>query len=347
MANTIVSTTAQSSGSKTVAIGHSMGGVAFREIVTRRSPGFVGGVVTVGSPLNGAAIANRLANGDVSGFIRHGVDELRKGPLRELLGLKYIIVRAGARAFTSSRLQEVLFEESGIDNILFPIANNTSVRDLQVGSPYMQQATRLQVNVPNISLFGNENSPVHYRLASSFFLESDEVLPKALRDARGVYNTFYIKNVALYLSPINVWKASGWKAGRDFLDKSEKEWNSLIGATRTESITSCYNTFTCAYDWYYPNCTNGNYQSACDNCWRNVCEPVTRVYNEVSDGLLNASTQKGESSLAILSNWNADKSFEVIGANHNEYNNHPNAVNRYGLIFQGQEVNSVFIRLPR
>jgi hypothetical protein len=309
---------------QTIWVGHSMGGVAAREIGTATSPSKVGGVVTVGAPLNGARVANALISGQVNSYIEHGINQLLKGPLRQFLTGNYVIVRGLSRSFTGKNLQEVLLERIDDKGFLSTTPNNPSVRDLAVNSSYMNTATSRNFSKPNISIYGNENSPVHYRLASTALFDNDVLLPELLENAKGVYSTFYDVSFINIFSPVTAWRRAGWKAGRDYLKHgSETGWNSLIGAVRTEEKRSCYTTFTCSHSFYYPNCTNGNYTSACDNCWRQVCDDVVRVYNEPSDGLIHQSSQVGANTLAIDSEWRPDVTFEALGANHNEYDSHP------------------------
>ena len=204
----------------------------------------------------------------------------------------------------------------------------------------MNRAREYTVTTPRISIFGTENSPVHYRLASSFTGRPDTYFPDIIRKARGVYNTFYIKNVATAITIINISKAAGWKAGRDYLDeKSEKGWSNLIGATRSESRTYCNETLVCDPEFYYTRCVGGpinpNDAFECNSCWQRVCTTSTERYNEPSDGLLNRSTQTGQRTVGFTSNWNPNVNYEIVGANHSEFNEHPNAQTRFNRIFDG------------
>jgi hypothetical protein len=295
--------------------------------------------------MNGAHIANAVLDGRAQAYIEHGANELLKGPLRSLLGANYVVVRAGVRAFTGRELQEVLTE--GSTGMLDDLAASPSVADLAVGSNYMRAAVALNVPQHKISINGNEERPVHYRLASTAAFNNDELLVGAVETARGLYNTKYIKNLLIF-GPIGVWRAAGWKAGRDYLDEhSETGWNNLIGATRTEETRSCFTSFTCSYDFYYSSCTNGNYTPSCDNCWREVCQDVQRTYNEPSDGLIHESSQTGARTLTINSNWRADNTFEALGANHNEYDSHPGAQNAFSDIFDAAGSVDPFFRIRR
>ena len=313
MANLIAAGTPN--GANNIGIGHSMGGVALREVHAQINRNHVGGIITVGSPMNGARIANTLNNGEFRAYVAHGGNELTKGPIRELFGVTYIIVRAGTRAFTGRALQEVLLDEVGFDQIVLDAFGNQSTADLAENSGYMNQARNYNVTIPRISIYGNENSPVHYRIASSFIGTPDNFFPEIVRRARGVYNAFYIKNVATFFTVINIWKASGWKAGRDYLDNgSEKGWNNLTGATRTEFRRSCYDVWICGDDYScYENIETFEDFLACEEqCYEEQCRTITQHYNQPSDGLLHLSTQIGERTNATTSNWRPNVTFEAL-----------------------------------
>ena len=81
----------------------------------------------------------------------------------------------------------------------------------------MNNARNYSVTVPNISINGSEQSPVHYRLASTAQGNPEQEMPQVIRDARAVYNTFYIANAATFFTVINAFRAAGWKAGRRIL----------------------------------------------------------------------------------------------------------------------------------
>ena len=58
MAGRVIDSTFETRGDRTIGVGHSMGGVVFREIAARESPDHLDAMVTIGSPLNGAPVAD-------------------------------------------------------------------------------------------------------------------------------------------------------------------------------------------------------------------------------------------------------------------------------------------------
>lgn len=338
-------------GNRTIGIGHSMGGLALREMDQNVARGHVGGVITVGSPLNGSRIINAWQNGEVNGYISHAINELEKGPKRQFF-ITYAIVNTGLRVFTGRDLGEIV-QDAALDGVPIVLLEGASPNDMREGSGYMNRARNYTTNTPRISIYGNENSPVHFRVASTAAGEPDDHFPSIIRTARGVYNAFYIKNAATPFNIINIFRATAWKAGRDFLDnESEKGWNNLIGATRTESVRSCVTELICDYGYYYGTCSEiGQSDPAAgqrcrDACWQETCRTYTTRYNQPSDGILHESTQLGQSTRATRSNWNPNATFEAVGANHNEYDQHPGTEARLNRIFDGLDNVPTFFVTP-
>jgi hypothetical protein len=161
-------------------------------------------------------------------------------------------------------------------------------------------------------------------------------MPEVIRDARAVYNTFYIANAATFFTVINAFRAAGWKAGRDFIDDdSEKGWNVLTGAVRTERRRSCYEVDVCGDDYScYDNIVTYEDYLACQElCYEERCRTITQHYNQSSDGILHSSTQLGQRTNATTSRWSPDVTFEAVGANHSEYDNHAGTRGHFNTIF--------------
>ncbi len=347
MATTVRDRTIPFAGNRTIGIGHSMGGLTIREIHAQTAPGHVGGIITVGSPLNGAQIINSFQDGQVRGYVSHGVDELLKGPKRQFI-IGYVIVSRGLKHFTGRDLGEIV-EGIAMDNMPLDLLVGPSPNDMRVGSGYMNAARNYNVRVPNISINGSEQSPVHYRLASTSLGNPEQEMPQIIRDARAVYNTFYIANAATFFTVINAFRAAGWKAGRDFIDnESEKGWNALTGAVRTESRRSCYNVWVCGDDYScYDNIVTYEDYLACEaQCYQEQCRTITQHYNQSSDAILHLSTQLGQRTNATTSNWNPDVTFEAVGANHSEYDEHAGTRQHFNTIFDAGGGAPVFFRTP-
>jgi pimeloyl-ACP methyl ester carboxylesterase len=343
---TISPVTVGTDSDHTIGIGHSMGGVAFREIARRTAPGFVDAVVTVGSPLNGAEISDALFDGTASGYFRHGVEELQKGPRRQFT-ISYIILRELFFTFihiTARDIHEVLFTQNGFDELVFTTASaNRGVVDLAVGSEYMRTARALNPEIPKVSIYGNENRPVHYRMAASFSGTPEDEIVRTVNDIIGVYDAFYQINRSAFFGIFGRWQASGWKSGRDYLRHgSETGWNTLIGASRLEESRVCSRQLVCSLMEYSERCVIGDSD---DCCMQEVCTTGNFWFNEESDGLINKSSQLGELGASLQSAWLSDRNFEVVGANHVEQREHPGVRERLVEIFDARNNLSELFRV--
>ncbi len=101
-------------------------------------------------------------------------------------------------------------------------------------------------------------------------------MPQVIRDARAVYNTFYIANAATFFTVINAFRAAGWKAGRDFIDDdSEKRVERANGGGSHQSRRSCYEVNVCGDDYscYENIVTYEDYLACQELCSRSSAAP--------------------------------------------------------------------------
>ncbi len=318
----------------TVLVGHSMGGVAAAE-----ADNGVRGIITVGAPMDGAAIANAVANGSVEGEIRYAIRQLTAGPKFQF-SLAYGIVGLFTGELLGRILEEVLVKIINLDSY----SSDEAFTDLQEESAYMNQANRYRAATPKISMWGNENSPVHYRLASSVKSNgaNDTEIVHIVNTATGVYLTFQRTNEALGIvnafgflfnpfisgpkAAYHFIVASQWKRGKDYLNNSERTWKNLIKSTRTETTTYQVYGMTCsagqsqvdliANGLFGYNLFGLGYTGS--NCFGWVTQTATNYVMEPSDGFIHQSSQQGVGAL----NWNPT-TVEARGVNHMEMGTHP------------------------
>ena len=65
-----------------------------------------------------------------------------------------------------------------------------------------------------------------------------------------------------------------------------------------------------------------------------------------SDGLFHLSTQLGQRTNATTSQWNPNATFEALGANHNEFDQHPGTRAILTGIFDGTNGAPQFFQTP-
>ena len=299
------------SGPSNIAIGHSMGGIVARAINDDPAdPRVIGGIITVGTPNNGAAIANSLLNGDVATATDFACNSLLAGPLSEV-PFASVIVQQITNNIVCNQLGEIVTP-------LLEGQSNQSAVDLAVGSQVITGLTDQNSGIPQVAIWGNERSPVHWRLVSSAASgnENDIEWVELAADFRAVYNGRFLNNTTLAVvtgiigfwnptiwsrTALHSYRAVQWSRGVRWFDTSEKQWNQLIdcSANRTESIVF--------YQSGEVNCLDFGFTGSPEwiDCVQEYCDPypyctqepiaysVIQVINGASDGFICEDSQKG------------------------------------------------------
>ncbi len=329
-------------------IGHSMGGLMLRDTdrITANGTKKFGGYITVTSPNYGAPISNSLIDGSVENAAENACNKLVDGPAAQLFSLPWGIV---------SNLATNVLCDKFIDNDLVqglqgsPITNN----DLRVGSPTINAINNYDTNLPRISIWAEENSPVHWRMISSNLYGNDTKFVNTVNTARGVYNGFYIYNTSLAvvtgvfgfwnpfawgLTATYIYRATQWKKGRNWIDDSENIWSSLIKTTRSEPQTYWVNTWIpCPYPPGIEQRTANRPPDEDCGEWKWVQRTRYISVNYPSDGLLPQYTQE-------LQGIPFGNRYKVEGANHIEVRNMTTDGN--GVDETYEEFIKIFNRIP-
>ena len=340
----------QAHNSRNLGIGHSMGGLMIREadhLRDNQTKNF-GGYITVTSPNYGAPISNSLIDGSVENAAENACNKLVDGPAAQLFSLPWGIV---------SNLATNVLCDKFIDNDLVqglqgtPVTNN----DLRVGSQTINAINDYETNLPRISIWAEENSPVHWRMISSMLHGNDTQFVNTVNTARGVYNGFYVYNTSLAVvtGVLGFWnpfawgatalygyRATQWKKGRNWVDDSENIWSSLIKTTRREPQTYWVNTWIpCAYPPRIEVQQKSAKRDPDEDCgeWKWVQRTRYISVNYPSDGLLPQYTQE-------LQDIPFGNRYKVNGANHLEVRNMTTDGN--GVDETAVEFRRIFNRIP-
>ena len=240
--------------------------------------------------------------------------------------------------------------------------NNPSVRDLAENSSYLRSIRNFQSSQAKIIAWGNEDSPVHVRLMASGKSLNTSSNRKMLR----IYNLVG----AGYRMAANgirtgwgflCWRScmrrrraekEAWNAGYDYLRRGwEIAWNELTGARHLEEYTTTERTYVCdgggispfqMIPFYrQPGCSYGFYYNPffysytpCNPCrWEYRTVTRHRWVNNPSDGMIKASSQKGE-----VTNWHGGerKFVELKGVNHMEMGVHEQSDKLFRDAFNGK-----------
>ncbi len=335
---------------RTIYVGHSNGGVVGRELdVNPAYSNSLGGIITFGSPLDGAKIANTSENGQADNFVNDGVDKITRGPVRQLYYLNEI---ANLLGWDAIALLQTTIRSSVIPS---NPAADIGQQDLKEGSAYMNSGVRdVITTTPKIHVYGNENGPVLWHYLTSYENIgahrplSDDTQFVNLADLAGdIYNDLMWVNIALAVETgwftfgiggvYYGWIANGWAEGRDwFRYDAENGWNSLIGSGSTAFRSVCYEAFQFGT---YQNCLEQvrldprHYEDYdCANpATYTQCDYYYSPVNGQSDGFIKAPSATGYNS-----DWsnNATK-IEALGVNHIEMLDNPRIEKIFRDIFNG------------
>lgn len=306
-------------------IGHSMGGVVLREM--HRSAGtthHIGGIITVVSPNNGAQIVNSMKTGAVAASIGNGCNKLARGPLSQMPLQNWIIGGMSRLAFCG-------ILEASLLNPLANFVDEPGSNDLEVGTQAISNINSHNFTIPQIAIWGNEESPVHWRTVSSTInVNNDQSIVLVAQGVEALYGAFMSLNIAKaassgimgFVNPIAFigtaiysYRAVEWDAGRRWLRNSEDDYLTLIGATGTQSYTyqAPGQTTGCTFSFFnigaYINCIT---QCQADpNCPFNANFTQTVILGGASDGFIASGSQ-------VMNGISPDNEYEARGVNHME-----------------------------
>lgn len=322
--------------------GHSMGGVVGRDIDVITNGQF-GGIITAGAPFDGARIANTAFNGELVNCVGDGLWRILRGPTAQIGPTAYFISGVIVNSLPPY-FQTVVNQQIG---------NNQTANDLQENSGYINGIRNNNTNTPKVSIYGNENAPVSWRIATT--LTGTDVV-SIVNTAGDVYEAAMWVNIGLAAATgwwtfgIGAayfgWVAYEWSVGTDWWRYgSEGNWNYLIGASTPSSNTVCYQQM----NWDgFNQCMNaaGNssaYMSCQQQNTYQICYTSFSSVNGLSDGFIKASSQSGYNS-----GWaNNSTRIEAQGVNHLEMGTHETMGNIYNDIFNGVRGDLFFRTLTR
>lgn len=347
MAGDIQNASSNLAGPNLIGIAHSMGGVASRQIDVNNT-GHFGAIVTFGSPLRGARIVNAVANGEAEDYISNGVGKLSRGPFSVAL------VMPGIFGFS---IADVLGW-----GIVILIAGSLDLRgqtvpDLSQESGYNQGFYGAATPTPKLMMWGDEDSPVHVRLAASFaslpvrvfmlFPREDPLftlrigentavdLWNGVRYVYGFWEDFYRTLGYIPFNFLARWRCQEWQAGHEYLfSQSEGQWRTMIGASFAQTQT--YTVWTP----YWGTTEEQLMYCADNNLLEGDCPylyPATHTYqqffNTPTDGVVPMNSQIAENTA-----WRPnDPNFirRLAGDNHQSMRSSDGGRNELRAAFEG------------
>ncbi len=298
---------AQTGGPNRLAISHSLGGTAVRQ-VTIWSHAHWKGVVTMGSPLRGAQIAASGTNGVNQGFINNGHDRMMAGPqvgagmappLFPGIGLELEPTGILGQVFSS----EFAYKANKKLMDAFGLTGNTAA-DLNPASAYQNNIAVHSVATPKILVWGNEVYPILWRIVGTYtFLKHEQNGIDLANKVAGLHQN--IANGEEVLSWANLplhgfhqWRKGKWLEGRDWVNTdSNTGWQNVIGATYTETVTNYYPHDRCGPEGFAMCELSNSYAYCVDYCTEWIPYTQTIYHNEASDGVVTykSATNNGGS----------------------------------------------------
>lgn len=233
-----------------MAIGHSMGGLTIRQMEKddkQNNVNRIGGFITVGTPHNGAQIANAEQQGLIKPFLQNGVNDLLAGPTAVVLGVPVIA------NFVSTKLSDwigaMLYSE------FKSFGQGGAIDDLKVGNPTLATLNAYNCTKPRIALAGNEDAPALWKQIGSIALNSPSNIPRnqvkdnAVADmaskATGIYDGFYWTYRVLswvpkvkFVNNYYVNCANAWLRGKVWIERANGIWFGMAGAVQSSTMVS-------------------------------------------------------------------------------------------------------------
>ena len=337
--------------SQNIYFGHSMGGVVGRHIDTDPgSQNTFGAIITAGSAHDGARIANTAGNGELVNAVADGVQTMAVGPGSDPtlnLATGGLFVVAGISISVATNYLRQPAQAYLTNNFL-----NQSAQDFMEGSSYQNSGPRdTQTNTAKLLIYGNEESPVHWRLASEEVYQDERMVGWA-NTAYDIYSGAMWANygiaaaVGYFTFGIGaipfVYIAVQWSRGMNWVRyDSERIWNYLIGSGIPSSFTVCYpflNQRLFADCLLFSAETPEDYEQCAASSMDQVCYTYYAHTNGQSDGLIKAPSQTGYNTA-----WaNNAYRVEALGVNHLEMKKHPVMENIYRRAFEREFGDSFF-----
>lgn len=350
MVSSIQNQISNSAYGNSIVICHSMGGVAARQIDVQNN-GFFGGIMTFGSPMRGAKVATNIDNGVATQYINNAFNRLLSGPQSEPI-LNYFITYFQNKGNVSIQhfAGDIIIQEVRNQLTLTP----STISDLAEESSYNQGYYGSSTHTPKLVFWGNENSPLHVRLAAGASNNDEEQWVSGWNGARGFYGFMRDYNNTLrwtmpWLFSMFTWRANQWSLGYDYLwDQSENEWSNLIGAgysyqqtiTEFEYVGNNFDDYNLCI--MAANGDPSQIQACEGQYFQWVSRTITVFVRDQSDGLVPRRSQIAENTA-----WSSNAEIrELPGNNHQEMRRSVAARDELNRAFNSQSQVGLAFSIP-
>lgn len=349
---------------RNLGIGHSMGGLNLRYTELGAEPTPMGGIITIGTPHEGSQLAENYLNGGLDLFIKQMTQELTAGPKSDryasafLYELDYkadlpLIDILGKGTLGIEDLLGLFKKGNTLDFFNTLLESQSTIEDLAPGSVALNQLNEVKSSRTSAAIWGEEESPVHWRLFSSLIDKScnkvpgvtnDDILLRKVDRLKDLYNSLENINRAYCQFAYTFGTfgmgdkkdipacvtANNYARGIRWIDGSEEGWKELIGATRKERQLVKMNEFVCL-DALMEATKNIDFDFASKVLSNPDCYRTVEVWKDVwikepSDGLVTKT-----SAIAIPG---VNQTIKAAGANHFELVNHSETIAGIESLFE-------------
>lgn len=325
---------------RVLGIGHSNGGLVLRSQDANRLNGTrrYNAIVTVGTPNHGAAISNSIISGELTRELDRGCRALLAGP-KALIRFANPFTDVSVQGFSSRYLcgtaREFVIEPELDDQVA-----SAASRDAAVGSSFLEALRNTGQRVPIVSINGNEQRPVHWRLLSSRATgnEDDQLFQHVANIMRGVYagtavffavksvvRAFSFNPVSWAMAAVSAYQSVQWVRGERWLANSEQYWldaldcherviRRFVEVDRIDMTCLAFNTASAEWlqcmERVCPNGLGG--VAGCIVTNKKIA--ATTTINTSSDGFVCQGTQ-------LFGPFNEANNYEAEGVNHSDETN--------------------------
>lgn len=350
-------------------IAHSQGGIVSRatdqmyEVLGEESSRRFGGIVTFGTPHQGAQIINN--KDQIAPFMDEIISELKAGPELEALDdrpLLNFFVPNQVVTSVADKLKEVVgnYIVPKIIDHAFP----TITEDYKVGAVPLAELNGYNSTIPKVAFFGVESDPVFYKAAYSFYVKQPNEFPPFQADNdmelvnkfgnmlgtyTGKYETYnaFLEELESWGLPFSfgqcvfmpafcaIWnpvyynvraRRDGYKRGVIFLENSNDKYKAIIGAIETSTYTTTGST-GCVTPFGSTFPPQGGSCPPGTTMVNTPPQTYTLTVHKENDGTVIAESAMG---------FPGAKNAPMIGSNHMQMRNDSNTKARLNELFDGQ-----------
>ncbi|MCA9974086.1 MAG: hypothetical protein KC425_27930, partial [Anaerolineales bacterium] len=351
-----------------IGIGHSTGGTVFRKLDEQGMDEHFGGIITACTGHHGLQFANAYTNGEVEDFFDEGCHQVLTQPvftMVSLLGPSFSVFTPIIQSLGGNLVCSFAYQS--LQNEMSDFLSPNTIGDMSVGSTELANINSFPSTKHIVTLWGNEQSPVHWRFLSSLqpanrpvninpvpslYIDRDVQFVNTMNTLHGVETTMGIISHSyglLHLLFWNFYQAGNWfyirdqwMQGADWIENSESGWNELTGSNGWVTLpVEVDDVFVCnaemlelLRDWKDDIITFEQFEAATEallndpNCYETGTIMSAFPVNGESDGLVNSLTARVTANTCHL---------KVENANHQELVNHPSAYDAFEVIFKKED----------